>query len=372
MTRRRPARLAHMGNSPPRRAPRGKGPTRPGSTRKRSTPKHPPAASFGRGAIARWLAVAAATAAALCAWLYLGPGPRALHGVATDLVLAPGLRLPMIAQNLRRAGVVRFAPAFIAAAELTGSARGLKAGEYNFASGASLAEVLDALRRGAVVQRVVTVPEGVTSTVVAAILSRAPFLSGEAVSPAEGAVLPETYEVRRGEDRSEVIGRMVRARETLLNTLWAARAPDLPYRDPSEAVILASIVEKETALASERPHVAAVFVNRLRAGMPLESDPTVIYGLTGGAALGHGLTRAELKTPSPYNTYLAAGLPPTPIGNPGRASLAAALSPTPSRDLFSVAYVTCGYVFTSDYAAHLRNVARWRDIERARAAGATS
>jgi UPF0755 protein len=158
------------------------------------------------------------------------------------------------------------------------------------------------------------------------------------------------------------------AREALLARLWSERAPGLPYADPEQAVTLASIVEKETAKPAERPRIAAIFVHRLEKGMRLESDPTTIYGLTGGAPLGHGLRVSELASATPYNTYKVAGLPPTPIGNPGRASLEAALHPAPGDDLYFVADGTGGHVFSDNYADHLRNVAKWRAIESARAA----
>ncbi len=281
-------------------------------------------------------------------------------------MLAPGVGLPGIAHALRRAGVIRSELGFIVAAQLTGAARHLKAGDYEIRSGEPLAGVLDAIRRGAVVRRFVTIPEGVTSKVAADILRRADFLSGEVTAPPEGRLLPETYEVGRGEERAAVMERMMRARDSLLATLWRGRRPGLPYQTAEQAVILASVVEKETAKPAERPRIAAVFVNRLETGMRLESDPTVIYGLTGGEPLGHGLRVSELASPTRYNTYLAAGLPPTPIGNPGRASLAAALRPAPTDDLYFVADGMGGHVFAALFEAHQKNVARWRAIEQAR------
>jgi UPF0755 protein len=185
-------------------------------------------------------------------------------------------------------------------------------------------------------------------------------------------VLPETYEALRGDDRAAVLRRMMDARDRLLAQLWANRRADLPYKDPEEAVILASIVEKETALAAERPRVAAVFLNRLKAGMPLQSDPTVIYGLTGGRPLGHGLTKPELESPTPYNTYRIAGLPPTPIGNPGRASLAAALDPPHTDEIYFVANGTGGHSFAATLTQHQQNVAVWRAIEARRACQAAA
>jgi UPF0755 protein len=282
-------------------------------------------------------------------------------------VLTPGEGVQGIGRDLARAHVVRSAPVFVVAAELSGAAHSLKAGEYAFAPRESLAGVMDAIRRGLVVRHFVTIPEGLASVAVADILAADPVLTGPTPTPAEGSILPETYQVRRGESRVAVEARMARARDELLAQLWRARAPGLPYSDPEQAVILASVVEKETALPAERPRVAAVFINRLRQGMRLGSDPTVIYGLTRGRPLGHGLTVSELASASPWNTYRVAGLPPTPIGNPGRASLEAALAPARTDDLYFVADGTGGHAFSATLEAHQRNVARWRVIEKSNA-----
>jgi UPF0755 protein len=309
-------------------------------------------------------ALALACIAAL--FVYFGPGPAARLGASTTVVLRTGAGLPEIAGDLRRAGVVGSDSVFILAAEITGAARKLKAGEYEFASHASLSSVLSAIAEGRVVRHFVTIPEGVTSEVVMETLMRSDFLTGVVPAPPEGAVLPETYEARRGDDRAAVLRRMMDARDRLLASLWAHRRPGLPYRTAEDAVTLASIVEKETARPDERPRIAAVFINRLKSGMRLESDPTVIYGLTGGRPLGHGLRVSELQSQTPYNTYLVAGLPPTPIANPGRASLAAALDPPETSELYFVADGTGGHVFSSTLAQHLQNVARWRAIETTR------
>jgi UPF0755 protein len=191
-------------------------------------------------------------------------------------------------------------------------------------------------------------------------------LTGAAAAPPEGVLLPETYEVSRGEDRAQVLGRMREAQAKLLAKLWPARQAGLPFATPQQAVTLASIVEKETALPSERPKIAAVYINRLRAGMRLESDPTTIYGISGGRPLGRGITRAELAQVTAYNTYQMAGLPPTPIANPGKAAIEAVLNPPQSDDLFFVANGQGGHVFASSFAEHQKNVARWRAIERQR------
>ncbi|HEY3799948.1 MAG TPA: endolytic transglycosylase MltG [Caulobacteraceae bacterium] len=313
------------------------------------------------GALAT-LGAAATLALIACLFLYFGPGPAARAGASTTVVLRSGAGIPEIAADLKDAGVVGSDTAFIIAAEATGAARRLKAGEYAFVSRASLAAVIGAIAEGRVVRHFVTIPEGETSEMVMETLMRADFLTGVAPAPPEGSVLPETYEVRRGDDRATVLRRMMTARDKLLAELWAARRAGLPYRSPDDAVILASMVEKETSKPDERPRIAAVFLNRLKQGMRLQSDPTVIYGLSGGKPLGHGLTVSELASNTPYNTYLVAGLPPTPIGNPGRAALAAALDPPQTSELYFVADGTGGHAFADTLAEHQQNVAKWHAI----------
>jgi UPF0755 protein len=307
-----------------------------------------------------------AVAAAAANWL---PGPPARRGASTRLVFAAGSGLPGIAGGLERGGVIRSSLLFMAWAELTGAARDLKAGEYDIPSGASMAAVMQEIHDGRVVRHLVTIPEGFSSGQAAQVLRNASELAGPVAAPAEGSLLPETYQVVFGETRTHLVTRMQAARDALVARLWASRRPGLPYRSPEEAVILASIVEKETAIASERPHIAAIFLNRLAKGMRLASDPTVVYGLTGGQPLGHGLRASELARPTPFNTYLVNGLPPTPIANPGRAALAAALDPAPSPDLYFVADGSGGHVFSSTLADHLKNVARWRAVEKSRESG---
>jgi UPF0755 protein len=318
------------------------------------------------------LGVALGLALLIGLFLYFGPGPAARQGAMTTVVLRNGASVPEIGADLARSGVVGSETLFVLAAESTGAARKLKAGEYNFRSGASLATVISALAEGKVVRHFITVPEGVTSQFVMDTLMRADFLTGVAAAPAEGAVLPETYEAMRGDERSAVLRRMMDARDRILANLWANRRADLPYKSPEEAVILASIVEKETAKPDERPRIAAVFVNRLVKNMRLESDPTVIYGLTGGRPLGHGLRESELQSNTPYNTYKIDGLPPTPIGNPGEASLAAVLDPPHTDELYFVADGTGGHVFASTLAEHNEHVAQWRVIEARRACEAAA
>ncbi|MDB5443627.1 MAG: hypothetical protein JWP73_2003 [Phenylobacterium sp.] len=304
---------------------------------------------------------------ALLAFIYAGPGPSAAQGAATTVILERGAGVSGIAKALKAAGVIRSQTVFLVMARLTPGAS-LKAGEYAVRSGESMAAIIDDLRAGRVVRHFVTVPEGWTSEMAANAVNAAPVLSGFAAVPPEGAILPETYEVRRGDNRAAVMDRMRAAQDALLAQLWKGRRADLPFHTDEEAVILASIVEKETALPAERPRIAAVFINRLKAGMRLESDPTVIYGVSKGVPLGRGLTVSELAAATPYNTYKITGLPPTPIANPGRAALAAVLNPPPTDELYFVANGTGGHTFASTYAAHQANVAHWREIERARAA----
>lgn len=303
-------------------------------------------------------------------WTYQGPGPAAKSGEQTTVDLRKGASLQEVASTLKRAKVIGSSSVFAAAAQLTGSARQLKAGEYQFPSHASMAQVLATIRDGKTVSHRITVAEGLTSEMVAEIVAREPLLTGVAPTPAEGTILPETYQFERGEDRAKVLARMVDAQDKLLAVLWEHRQPGLPLLSPEQAVTLASIVEKETGKATERPQVAAVFINRLRLGMRLQSDPTVIYGVSRGRPLGRGLRMSELTAASIYNTYQIDGLPPGAIANPGREALAAVLDPPRSDDLYFVADGTGGHVFAATLDDHNRNVERWRVIEAQRAKAA--
>jgi UPF0755 protein len=196
-------------------------------------------------------------------------------------------------------------------------------------------------------------------------LSRAPFLDGDMKDiPAEGTLAPQQYDIERGMKRADLVSQMIANQSAILDDLWAKRAEGLPYKTPEEALVMASIVEKETGVPSERPRVASVFLNRLEQGMKLQTDPTVIYGLTKGkGVLGRGLRQSELRSNTPYNTYVIDGLPPTPIANPGRDSIAAALNPEKTEYLFFVADGSGGHVFAETLAEHNENVAKWRAIE---------
>ena len=298
------------------------------------------------------------------AWLYLqkqfeAPGPLQSEVI---LEVPRGAGLETIAADLAEVGAIADARVFAVALRLFGDATILKAGEYAFAPGSSMKEIAAVIASGRTVVYRLTVPEGLTSVEVVNLLQGAEALSGaiEAM-PAEGALLPETYHFHRGDGRQAVLQRMADSMDSALAEIWEARDENLPLNDPAEAVVLASIIEKETGVDAERALVSGVFINRLRKGMPLQSDPTVVYGITEGKApLGRSLTRKDLATPTPYNTYKINGLPPAPIANPGRASLQAAVSPAETEFLYFVADGNGGHAFAKTLAEHNRNVAKWR------------
>lgn len=251
---------------------------------------------------------------------------------------------------------------------LDGQARHLKAGEFAFAAAISAREAAAVIVSGRTVVRRLTLVEGQTTAQAVALLRAAEGLMGDvSVNPGEGELLPDTYFYSWGDSRERMLARQRRAMVDTLAELWPKRAPGLPLQTPQQALILASIVEKETGIAEERSLVAAVFLNRLKRGMRLQADPTVIYGLTqGNAPLDRPLSRADLAASHPWNTYVVEGLPPTPIANPGRAALAAVLNPAPSDALYFVADGTGRHVFARTLAEHNANVARLRQVERLR------
>jgi UPF0755 protein len=294
------------------------------------------------------------------------PGPLAANGGSETTVAIPlGTGLNQAAAILEREGVVHEGIVFRAGVMLNRKAAALKAGEYAIPSGASPSQIMNILIEGKSIVYKLTLAEGLTSAMIVELVRAHPTLTGDvAETPAEGSLLPETYVFDRAMTRPALIKRMQDDHSRVLDELWAGRAANLPIATKQEAVILASIVEKETGVADERPRVAAVFVNRLRKGMKLQSDPTIIYGLTKGVPLGRGIRQSELDKPTPYNTYAIVGLPPTPIANPGKASLAAVLNPAQTEDLFFVADGTGGHAFASTMAEHEKNVQKWREIER--------
>lgn len=256
--------------------------------------------------------------------------------------------------------------AFFSGVILSGNKGKLKAGEYEIPPYASMAEIVRLLASGKVVAHNLTFPEGLTVKQIAAIIEAEKSLTGAVGElPKEGTLLPETYQFIKGEERSSIIARMKKAHEEVMSDLWQKRAPDLPLTTPEEAVTLASIVERETAIPAERARVAGVYVNRLKKGMLLQSDPTTIYGLSDGLGdINRPLTFTDLKSVSPYNTYVITGLPPGPIANPGRASLEAALHPETHDFLYFVADGTGGHAFGKNLTEHNKNVANWRKVER--------
>jgi UPF0755 protein len=293
------------------------------------------------------------------------PGPA---DVETIVTISPGASLRRIANQLEDAAVLKDATLFRLGVMRREAATDLKAGEYRIPANASMARLLEMLRNHEAIQHRITVAEGLTTSMALAIVQADPILNGEIEEiPPEGSLLPETYLFERGTTRQQIIDRMRRAQDDLLVELWPSRNPDLPFDTLEDAIILASIVEKETGLADERPRIASVFVNRLRIGMRLESDPTIIYGLTGGEPLGRGLRVSEIEAPNPYSTYQIDRLPPTAISNPGRDAIAAVINPPDGDDLFFVADGSGGHAFARTYNEHLRNVAAWRRIERDRA-----
>ncbi|WP_439375096.1 endolytic transglycosylase MltG [Bradyrhizobium sp. PMVTL-01] len=272
-----------------------------------------------------------------------------------------------IAETLNKEGVTDVNPwVFIASVAALKASSDLKPGEYSFQKNASLRDVIATIVEGKVVQHAVTIPEGLTSEQIVARLSDNDIFTGSVRElPREGTLLPETYKFPRGTTREQVIQRMQQAHKRVLAEIWERRNQDVPVKTPEQLVTLASIVEKETGKPDERSRVAAVFVNRLRQKIKLQSDPTIIYGLVGGkGTLGRPIKRSEITQPSPYNTYVIDGLPPGPISNPGRASLEAAANPARTRDLYFVADGTGGHVFTETYDAHQKNVAKLRAMEK--------
>lgn len=372
------------------------------------------------------LLIAAAAAVAWGKHQFTGPGPSA---VAQCVQVTPGASLNAVSQQLAEQGAISNSYVFRAGADYMDKARDLKFGSYLVPPGASMEEIVGVITAGGpstcgteVIVRVgvrektvllrdmnpdtgafeemarfnpatetapeaiiaavdkpgarlrVAMAEGVTSWQVVEALKAATFMTGEVEEvPAEGSLAPDTYEVEKGASRSALLAEMAQRQSAILAAEWEARPFGLPYETPEEALIMASIVEKETGVADERPQVASVFVNRLEQGMRLETDPTVIYGITNGeGVLDRGLRRSELAATTPYNTYRVDGLPPTPIANPGRAAIRAALNPDTTDYLFFVADGTGGHTFSRTLAEHNAAVARWREIERQQGGDVTS
>ena len=285
------------------------------------------------------------------------------------IVIKEGASLPKISAELQTKGVIENEFIFRYGVQLSGAAGELKAGEYAFTPGMSMREVMDTIRSGKGIVYKVTIPEGWTTEKIYARVAANEVLEGEMPEMLpEGSLMPDTYPFQRGTTRKEVIEQMKRAQDRFLEEVWERRINDLPIKSKEEMVTLASIVEKETGKSDERPRVASVFINRLKRGMRLQSDPTIIYGIFGGAGKpkDRPIYRSDIDTPTPYNTYTIEGLPPGPIANPGRAALEAVANPSITEDLFFVADGTGGHVFAKTLEEHQANVVRWRAIEKRR------
>ncbi|HEY7766315.1 MAG TPA: endolytic transglycosylase MltG [Aestuariivirgaceae bacterium] len=324
--------------------------------------------SFGRvlASLAGILLVAGALAGVAALYgrtAFEEPGPLAENRI---FAVARGMSTPEIAAALEEAGIISDDKVFLAAAYASGNHQRMKAGEYAIPQRVSMAEVMALIVSGRELVYKVTVPEGWTVAQVVERVSAHENLEGPVTAaPAEGTILPETYVFRRGMTRDALIEQMRAAQAVYFDELWKKRAPNLPFDTKDEALILASIVEKETAVPAERPLIAAVFINRLRNGMRLQSDPTIIYGITGGKTkLDRPILKSDIEETTPYNTYRITGLPPTPIANPGKESIAAVLNPADSKALYFVADGTGGHVFAATLEEHRRNVRKWRAVER--------
>jgi UPF0755 protein len=312
------------------------------------------------------LGIVAALVLGIGLWFIQGWNGAGAATRPTPVVIAAGSSMVKAANTLEEAGVIASAERFLFQAKLFGGGGTIKAGEFEFPAGASHSEVLSILQSGKTLQRMVTIPEGTPSVLVHERLMAAPTLTGEVPVPEEGSVLPDSYSYQRGETRAAVLARMQAAMTKTLAELWPKKGPNSVVTSPREAVILASIVEKETGKAAERPMIAGVYSNRVRIGMKLDADPTVIYPITKGRPLGRRILRSELQANNGYNTYAMAGLPAGPIANPGKESIAAVLNPAQTQALYFVADGTGGHIFANTLAEHNANVQKWYAIRRAR------
>ena len=306
--------------------------------------------------------VALIVVAAALAFMWFGS--RAKQTV--DVVIAPGSSLTTAARTLEKDGAIESADRLLLVAKLFGPGQSIRPGEYRIVKGMSSNTILALLQSGKVVQRFVAIPEGLPSVLVAEKLNAAEALTGTVVVPPEGSILPDNYAYTRGETRAAVLGRMQKAMQTAIANAWKARKPTTEAKTPAQAINLAAIVEKETGVPSERRMVAAVYTNRIRIGMPLQADPTLIYPVTKGKPLGRRILRSEINADSPYNTYRRTGLPPTPITNPGLASIKAVLDPAPSKAIYFVAKGDGSSVFADTLPEHNANVARYYALRRSR------
>lgn len=308
-----------------------------------------------------FLAVLAVLWTVFGGWYARGPLPH-----DTDFTVAEGSTLPSVAAQLQKSGAIVSARAFRLRARLFRHGAEIKAGEFLLPLGASESQILAIITGDQALRRFVTVPEGMPAVMVSDRLMAQTMLTGPIAVPAEGSVLPQTYDFKRGETRAQLLGQMQAAMTATLAELWAERAKNLPIKTPREALILASIVEKETGKPDERPMVAGLYENRLRQNIMLQADPTIIYPITKGRPLGRRIRQSEIAAVNDYNTYAMAGLPKAPITNPGKSSIEAVLHPADTNALYMVADGTGGHAFAATLEEHNRNVARWFAIRRAK------
>jgi UPF0755 protein len=296
-------------------------------------------------------------------FLFLGSGPKAHSGKRTTFIINSGMGAGKISKELKDENLIRSDFAFRTLSIITGAGKRIKPGEYEIPSGSSPLRILKIIARGDAVAHRITIPEGFPMVMVYDRLKANEVLSGDLPNlPPEGSIAPDTYQLKRGDNRETIIRQMMERQTKIIDELWLSRTANSPIKTKEEALILASIVEKETGIASERPRIAAVFLNRLREGMKLQSDPTIIYGITKGKPLGRKILKSEIDAHSAWNTYVINGLPKTPICNPGKDAIAAVLKPDNVKDLFFVADGSGGHVFAETYAEHERNVAKWREF----------
>ena len=309
------------------------------------------------------LAIGVGIPLAVVIYGWYGPGPAER---TQGFIVEEGSSVSAVAGELEKAGLIASAGRFKAGARLFGGSDPVQAGEFEIPARASSAAILDLLQHGRPVQRLITVTEGMPSIIVQEKLAAVPYLTGPVPPIPEGSVLPDSYGYKRGETRAQVVARMQSAMTKTLDNLWPKRNYACPIVTKEQAVILASIVEKETGKPSERPMIAGVYCNRLKINMKLDADPTVIYPVTKGKPLGRRIRRSELMDDNGYNTYRRAGLPPGPIANPGRESIAAVLNPASTKAIYFVADGTGGHVFAETFAEHQANVRKWFALRRAR------
>ncbi len=309
-------------------------------------------------------AALAVVAALLLTWAFWWRGGSNAEPVT--LIVEQGSSVGSVARDLEKRGLIGSADMFRGFARVLGGGDPVQAGEFEIPPNASPAAILDLLQHGRPLQRLITVPEGMPSILVQERLAALPFATGRAPLPEEGSVLPDSYTYERGEARAAILKRMTEAMDKAFEAAWAKRKGDCPVSNRVEVMTLASIVEKETGKPSERRMIAGVYSNRLRRGMKLDADPTVIYPITKGKPLGRRILRSELLADTGYNTYRRPGLPVGPIANPGSESIAAVLDPAPTKAIYFVADGTGGHVFADTFAEHQANVAKWYAIRRQR------